>query len=105
MKWQCLSVWDFPAQFLLSLVWTDLPSITGQMMESKTENEVSHNLEQCFHQDATHYAVNYPHGRKKNEVSTVTVFSTPFHYMFMGKMYVSYMQAFPDITEDFTKKR
>ncbi|XP_029688509.1 KATNB1-like protein 1 isoform X1 [Takifugu rubripes] len=52
------------------------------MMDSKTENEVSHNLEQRFHQDATYYAVNYSHGRKTNE-----------------------MQAFPDKTEDFTKKR
>lgn len=56
-------------------VCTDLPSITGQMMDSKTENEVSHNLEQCFHQDATHYAVNYSHGRKTNEVSDLLQYS------------------------------
>lgn len=44
-------------------------------MDSKTENEVSHNLEQCFHQDATHYAVNYSHGRKTNEVNDLLLCS------------------------------
>lgn len=44
-------------------------------MDSKTENEVSHNLEQRFHQDATHYAVNYSHGRKTNEVSNLLLYS------------------------------
>lgn len=75
LKWQCLSVWDFLVQFIHLFVWTDLPSITGQMMDSKTENEVSHNLEQCFYQDAAHYAVNYSHGRMTNEVSNLLLYS------------------------------
>lgn len=44
-------------------------------MDSKTENEVSHNLEQCFYQDAAHYAVNYSHGRMTNEVSNLLLYS------------------------------
>lgn len=76
------------------------------MMDSKTENEVSHNLEQCFYQDAAHYAVNYSHGRKTNEVSNLLLYSAHhFTVCLWTKMYVSYIQAFPDKTEDFTKKR
>lgn len=56
-------------------VYTDLPSITGLMMDSKSENEESYNLEQCFHPDAGHYTVNYSHGGKTNEVSNLLLYS------------------------------
>lgn len=75
-------------------------------MESKSENEERPNLEQCLHQDATHYAVNYSHGRKTNEVrKPVYCILHTFSQHVYGEKKCSYMQAVHDRTEDFTKKR
>lgn len=86
-------------------VYTDLPSISGLMMDPKSGNEESHNLEQCFHQDAVHYAVNYSHGGKTNEVSNLLQYSAQILAASVDEKMCSYMQAVHVKTEDSTKKR
>lgn len=44
-------------------------------MGSKNEDEDSHNMEQCFHRDATDYTVKYSHGTKTKEVSNLLLHS------------------------------
>lgn len=53
------------------------------MMDSTCKDEESLNLEQCFHQDATHYTVNYSHGGNTEEVSYLFLrFLIPFAYIY-----------------------
>lgn len=74
-------------------------------MDSKSENEEGHNLEQCFHQDAVRYAVSYSHGGKTNEVSNLLLYFAQILAAYVDEKMCSYMQAVHDKTEDSTKKR
>lgn len=76
-------------------------------MDSKSKDEESLNLEQCFHQDATHYTVNYSQGRKTEEVNNLLLcFLIPIAYIrILMKKMCSHLQAVHDKTEDFNKKR
>lgn len=73
----------FRTCFVLFLHLFDFSSITDPMMDSTSKDEESLNLEQCFHQDATHYTVNYSHGGNTEEVSYLFLrFLIPFAYIY-----------------------
>lgn len=103
MKFQYLCVfWDFFVQFTHLF---NFSSITGPMMDSKSKDEESLNLEQCFHQDATYYTVNYSHERKTEEVPNLSRFLDSYGLHILMKRMCLYLQAVHDKTEDFNKKR
>lgn len=64
-------------------------------MDSKNKDEDSLNLEQCFHQDATDYTVNYSHGRKTEEVNNLFLhFLIPIAYIHWWRQCVHIYRQF-----------